>query len=703
MLMRHNYKNLRWIDVESPTKEEVLHLREEFNIPQPVSDELLSSTIRSKVDLHEGLIYLVLHFPKMAAHKTEQADQEIDFILGKDFLLTIHYEKSKPLSDFAKVLEMNTLASKRKSHDDHAGFLFFEVMKLLYRHSHEELESVNDLLHELENRIYSGRREQTVHLISKVNRLLLDFKQAVRYHLETLRSFEGAAKIFYGNSFDYYLESIIGEYNKLQSKIDGHKEILNDLRETNDSLITAKTNKTVATLTVMSFIMLHLSLIAGIFGMNENFIIIDKINTEQKIKLYNTYSKQVEVFVPLNSNSVLMYACGPTVYDFTHIGLMRKYVMDDILKRTLGYVGYSVKHVMNITDVGHLTDDADSGEDKLEKGANKSGKSVWDVAEEYTQYFFNTMNALNVLPANVTPKATDNVSLMVEMVQKLLDSGHAYQTKHAIYFDITTYTEYGKLSGQNLADKKVAVRDDVVTDPEKRNPSDFALWFFCVDRFENHTMRWESPWGVGFPGWHVECSAMATKYLDKQIDMHTGGIDHIPVHHENEIAQSMCAFEYGPHEHFVKYWLHYDFLTVDGEKMSKSKNNFYTIDDVRAKHINPVSMRLYFMGTSYRKPLNFTWDGAESANAMYAKIIRSALVLKDHGLGIVLDEYKQKFIEALADDLNTAKALAVVFEMLSDKNVGPADTYATLVDFDKVLGLNIENVISVLDDVPADI
>lgn len=277
--MRHNYKNLRWIDVESPTKEEVLHLREEFNIPQPVSDELLSSTIRSKVDLHEGLIYLVLHFPKMAAHKTEQADQEIDFILGKDFLLTIHYEKSKPLSDFAKVLEMNTLASKRKSHDDHAGFLFFEVMKLLYRHSHEELESVNDLLHELENRIYSGRREQTVHLISKVNRLLLDFKQAVRYHLETLRSFEGAAKIFYGNSFDYYLESIIGEYNKLQSKIDGHKEILNDLRETNDSLITAKTNKTVATLTVMSFIMLPLSLIAGIFGMNANFIIIDDINT----------------------------------------------------------------------------------------------------------------------------------------------------------------------------------------------------------------------------------------------------------------------------------------------------------------------------------------------------------------------------------------------------------------------------------------
>ena len=274
MLNRHNYKNLRWIDVESPTKEEILHLREEFSIPQPVSDDLLTSTMRSKVDLHEGLVYLILHFPKMAKHKTEQADIEIDFILGKDFLITVHYEKSIPLDNFAKNLELNTLASKKKANDDHAGFLFFEIMKLLYANSNEELENINELLRELENRIYSGRREQTVHLISKVNRLLLDFKQATRYHLETLRSFESVSKMFFGQRFEYYLESIVGEYNKLQSRIDGHKEILNDLRDTNDSLMTARTNKTVNTLTVMSFIMLPLSLIAGIFGMNMTFILI---------------------------------------------------------------------------------------------------------------------------------------------------------------------------------------------------------------------------------------------------------------------------------------------------------------------------------------------------------------------------------------------------------------------------------------------
>lgn len=420
------------------------------------------------------------------------------------------------------------------------------------------------------------------------------------------------------------------------------------------------------------------------------------------IRLYNTYSKQIETFKPINDGLVLMYACGPTVYDYTHIGHMRKYVMDDILKRTLMYVGYDVNHVMNITDVGHLTDDADTGVDKLERGAEKSGKDVWAVAREYIEYFFGTMNALNVLPANDTPQATNNVPAMVEMVQTLLDTGHAYKTDQAIYFDTSTYAEYGKLSGQNLADKQVAVRGDVVEDPDKKHPSDFALWFFCVGRFENHVMRWEAPWGVGFPGWHIECSVMATKYLGKQIDIHTGGIDHIPVHHENEIAQSMCANSYGPHEHFVNYWVHYDFLTVDGEKMSKSKNNFYTLDDVRAHHINPLALRLYFMGTSYRKPLNFTWEGAESANAMYAKIIRTALLIKEAG-GSVSQEYKQKFIESLGDDLNTAKALAVVFEMLNDSSILQNSKIATLLDFDNVLGLQIAQTIDALDDVPADI
>lgn len=274
MLNRYNYKSLKWIDVESPTQEEIDHLGAEFNIPGPVSSELLTSTIRSKVDLHDGLIYLVLHFPKIVSEKGQHRDQEIDFILGKDFLITVHYEKSKPLEDFVKMLELNTLLNKRKMNDDHAIFLFFELMKLLYRNSYEELEDVNQLLLDLENRIYENREEKTVYLISKVNRLLLDFRQATRYHLETLKSFENASKIFYGDRFQYYLDSVISEYNKLQNTLDGHKEILNDLRETNDSLLTTKTNKTVNTLTVMSFIMLPLSLVAGIFGMNMTFILI---------------------------------------------------------------------------------------------------------------------------------------------------------------------------------------------------------------------------------------------------------------------------------------------------------------------------------------------------------------------------------------------------------------------------------------------
>ncbi len=274
MLNRYNYKNLKWVDLESPTREEIDHLRDEFGVPGPVSDELLTATVRSKVDLHDGMIYLVLHFPKMVSVDSEQSDQEIDFILGKDFLITTHYEGSKPMKDFAKMLELDTLLNKKKMNDDHAVFLFFELMKLLYRNSQEELESINDLLRDLESRIYSGKEEQTVYLISKVNRILLDFRQAIRYHLETLKSFEDAAKAFYGDRFEYYLNSMISEYNKLQNKLDGHKEILNDLRETNDSLITTKTNSTVKTLTAMSFILLPLSLIASIFGMNVEFSLI---------------------------------------------------------------------------------------------------------------------------------------------------------------------------------------------------------------------------------------------------------------------------------------------------------------------------------------------------------------------------------------------------------------------------------------------
>jgi cysteinyl-tRNA synthetase len=404
------------------------------------------------------------------------------------------------------------------------------------------------------------------------------------------------------------------------------------------------------------------------------------------MKLYNTKSRTIEEFIPLSDKQVTIYACGPTVYDFTHIGHMRKYVGDDILKRTLTLQGYNVKHVMNITDVGHLSDDGDEGEDKLEKGAKKEGKTVWDIAALYTDYFHNTMSAVNVLPPTIEAKATDHVQQMVELVEKLIAEGVAYETAHAIYFDVTKDPHYGELSGQKLADKETAVRDDVVIDPDKRNPADFSVWFKCVGKFADHVMYWPSPWGDGFPGWHIECSAMAMHYLGETIDIHTGGIDHIPVHHENEIAQSECA----THKQFVRYWVHHDFLNVEGEKMSKSKQNFYTIDDIIAHKINPVATRLMFMQTSYRKPLNFTWETLDTADQQLKKLQKFAM--HHHIVGNVDQSYLNAFSEGLSEDLNTAKALALVWELIADTELLEEDKWATLLAFDTVLGLGLDTV-----------
>jgi len=382
-----------------------------------------------------------------------------------------------------------------------------------------------------------------------------------------------------------------------------------------------------------------------------------------------------------------MYACGPTVYDYTHIGHMRKYIGDDVLRRTLNLVGYDVKHVMNITDVGHLTGDEDeTGEDKLEKGAKKEGKTVWDIAQFYTDYFNATMRAVGVLPPTIEAKATDHIAEMIALNQQLVAKGFAYETDQALYFDTSKDSAYGELSGQKLTDKEVAVRDDVIIDPQKKHPADFSLWFKRVGKFADHAMYWPSPWGNGFPGWHIECSAMAMHYLGETIDIHTGGIDHIPVHHENEIAQSECATG---HE-FVHYWVHHDFLLVDNQKMSKSKENFYTLDDITARNINPLAARLMFMQTSYRKPLNFTWDSLEAASQQLKKLQKFAAHHDE--IGMVQDTYKATFIEGLSDDLNTAKALATVWELIADTTVSEADKWATLLCFDMVLGLNLETV-----------
>ncbi len=254
------------------------------------------------------------------------------------------------------------------------------------------------------------------------------------------------------------------------------------------------------------------------------------------LQLYNTKTKSIELFTPLQDGIVTMYACGPTVYDYTHIGHMRKYIGDDILRRTFSYLGYEVKHVMNITDVGHLTNDSDSGDDKFEGKAKAEGKTVWDIAALYTDYFHESMRAVHVLPPNVAEaKATDHIKEMVSLVETLMAKGHAYETEVGIYFDTQTFKEYGALSGQRLDDKEVGVRDDVVVDEAKKHPADFVLWFKRVGRFADHAMYWPSTWGDGFPGWHIECSAMSMHYLGETIDIHTGGIDHIPVHHENEM------------------------------------------------------------------------------------------------------------------------------------------------------------------------
>ncbi|MES2224515.1 MAG: cysteine--tRNA ligase [Patescibacteria group bacterium] len=404
------------------------------------------------------------------------------------------------------------------------------------------------------------------------------------------------------------------------------------------------------------------------------------------MKLYNTKSRSIEAFAPLQEGVVTMYACGPTVYDYTHIGHMRKYIGDDIVRRTLALIGYDVQHVMNITDVGHLTNDSDTGDDKFEKKAQSEGKTVWGVAQFYTDYFHNTMAAVNVLPPVIEAKATDHIPQMIALVEKLLAEGIAYETSHAIYFDVTKDEHYGELSGQKLSDKETAVRDEVVIDPDKKNPADFSLWFKRVGKFVDHAMYWPSPWGEGFPGWHIECSAMAMHYLGETIDIHTGGIDHIPVHHENEIAQSECA----THKQFVRYWIHHDFLNVEGEKMSKSKQNFYTLDDITARKFNPLATRLMFMQTSYRKPLNFTWDSLEVAAQQLKKLEKFAAHHAE--IGTINEAYKKTFIEGLSEDINTAKALATVWELLADNAVSEEDTWATLLCFDTVLGLNLDTV-----------
>lgn len=409
------------------------------------------------------------------------------------------------------------------------------------------------------------------------------------------------------------------------------------------------------------------------------------------MRLYNTLTRKVEDFTPINPPTVTFYSCGPTVYDYTHIGHMRTYTNNDLLKRTLKYLGFQVKNVMNTTDVGHLTGDDDTGEDKLEKGAKKTGKTVWDVADFYTNYFFKTIDALNITHPDIVCPATKHISQMIEMIKKLEEKGYTYKTKEAIYFDVSKFKKYGQLSGQKLEEKIQKAREEVYIDPQKKHPADFALWFFRVGRFASHTMHWDSPWGDGFPGWHIECSAMSAYYLNQPIDIHAGGVDHIPVHHENEIAQAEAAND----KQFVRFWFHNNFLMVDNQKMSKSLENFYTIDDLKKNNIEPLSIRYLFLQSHYRQVMNFTWESAKAAQEglnNLRRIISSYKSYQSYQSYKSYKSYQSSFISFISNDLQIPQAVALLWEVVKDKNLDPQEKLELIYDFDQVFGLDLKNI-----------
>lgn len=409
------------------------------------------------------------------------------------------------------------------------------------------------------------------------------------------------------------------------------------------------------------------------------------------MRLYNTLSKKVEEFKPLKDGLVTLYTCGPTVYNHQTIGNLRTYVLYDTLKRALVADGFEVKHVMNITDVGHLTSDADEGEDKLEKGAQSAGKTVWEVAQEYTEEFKQNLSQLGI-PLPKLAKATDYIEQQVAIVQILLDRGFAYQTDQAIYFDVAKLSSYGKLTGQKLAEKEAAARPEVVVDKNKRHPQDFALWFFLVGRFAKHEMNWPSPWGKGFPGWHLECSAIIHSTLGDPIDIHSGAVDLIGTHHTNEIAQTEAAFNNG----LAKYWVHGEHLLVDGQRMGKSLGNFYTLKDVIDKGFEPVSLRLLYLQAHYRSQLNFTLAALSAAQAFLKRLQAWADLKFQSSLGHKKEAANtygpglDKIIAELQNDLNTPQALSELsglVELSEREGVDAAQLQALLERIDKLFGL----------------
>jgi len=399
----------------------------------------------------------------------------------------------------------------------------------------------------------------------------------------------------------------------------------------------------------------------------------------EKILLYNTLTRKKKEFGSIKKNKVGLYTCGLTVYNYAHIGNLRTYIFEDILRRVLEYNGYKVKHVQNITDVGHLTDDADQGEDKLEAAARKKNQDAWELAEFYTKVFKQNLNQLNILEPHIWCKATEHIKEQIKTIKKIAKNGFTYKTSDGIYFDTSKLPDYGSLTNQDFEQLKAGLR---VAMGEKKNSTDFALWKFSKAE-DKRQMEWGSPWGKGFPGWHIECSAMATHYLGVPFDIHCGGVDHVSIHHNNEIAQTKAA--YG--EQMANFWLHGEFLIIDDTKMAKSTGNFITLKTLMDKGYNPLSYRYFVLNTHYRQKLNLSWQALDSAQNALNNLYKSLSSLDNPRIGCA--EYEVKFLKAINEDLNIPQALAVMWDMVKSDQPASAKL-KSLFKFDKILGLGLE-------------
>jgi cysteinyl-tRNA synthetase len=399
------------------------------------------------------------------------------------------------------------------------------------------------------------------------------------------------------------------------------------------------------------------------------------------MKLYNTLSRKIEPFEPAEGNEARIYTCGLTVYDYAHIGNLRTYVFEDVLVRALRYSGMKVKRVMNITDVGHLTSDADTGEDKMVVGARRTGKTPWEIAEFYTQAFKRDLEEMNILDPDIWAKATDYIPDMIEFVRILEEKGFAYKTSDGVYFDTSKLPDYGRLARLNLEGQQAGARVEV--SEEKRNPWDFVLWVFADP---SHIMQWDTPWGRGYPGWHLECSVISMKHLGEVFDIHCGGIDHIPIHHTNEIAQSQGVTGKVP----ARFWIHADFLQVEGGRMGKSEGNAFTLSELKEKGFAPMALRYFFMMGHYRSKLNFTWEALKGASVALDKLYAFVSELpepQESG-----SEYKTRFKEFLDNDLNIPGALGSIWELVRDDSIPDPEKHWLLLEFDRVMGLRLDQV-----------